>query len=371
MIRINLKNTLYIPLLFAAFAAGLFLAVNQGHTQPARQLFAAKPLPTTQSAAAYGFYSKGCLAGGVAIANDGPTWQAMRPSRNRRWGHPKLVALIQKLSVDAKKYGWNGVLVGDMSQPRGGPVKGHASHQIGLDADIWLRQMPNRRFSRQERNKTSSTWMLKKGTPYVNNNIWTKAHEGFLKTAASYKQVDRLFVHAGIKKKLCDTVRGNRSWLGKVRPYWGHQSHFHLRMKCQAGLGKCKKQAAIPAGTGCDKSLEWWFKVAYAPKKKVKKPKIIVKKKKKKKKVRRYKTMADLPPVCRVVLNGPGPVSLASVIYKPGGRAIAAVKPAVSTKAVAIAASAGESPAAKAARSVVKKTKSSGRIAIPTRKPDR
>ncbi len=360
------KPLLQTGIFLAAIAGILLPDTGDGYAQPARQLFAAKPLPTTQSPAAYGFYSKGCLAGGVALANDGPTWQAMRPSRNRRWGHPKLVELIQQLSIDAKRnYGWNGVLVGDMSQPRGGPVSGHASHQIGLDADIWLRQMPNRRFSQQERNTTSSTWMLKKGTPYVDNNVWTKAHEGFLKTAASYKQVDRLFVHPGIKKKLCDTVRGDRSWLGKVRPYWGHQSHFHMRMKCQAGLGKCKKQAAVPAGTGCDKSLDWWFKVAYAPKKKIKKPKIIVKKKKKKKKVRRYKTMADLPRVCRVVLNGPGPVSLASVIYKPGS----AAKPAVSTTAIAIAASTSDSPAAKAAKSVVKKTISTDRLTVPTQRP--
>ena len=74
-----------------------------------------------------------------------PTWQVMRLSRNRNWGHPKLVAFLERLAEKAKKVGWNGLLVGDMSQPRGGPMlTGHASHQVGLDADIWLTPMPDR-----------------------------------------------------------------------------------------------------------------------------------------------------------------------------------------------------------------------------------
>ena len=35
-----------------------------------------------------GYYTHGCLAGGVALPINGPTWQVMRLSRNRNWGHP-------------------------------------------------------------------------------------------------------------------------------------------------------------------------------------------------------------------------------------------------------------------------------------------
>ena len=70
----------------------------------------------------YGFYSKGCFSGGVAIATDGPTWQAMRLSRNRRWGHPVMIKLVEKLSRAAAADGWPGLLIGDISQPRGGPM---------------------------------------------------------------------------------------------------------------------------------------------------------------------------------------------------------------------------------------------------------
>ena len=96
----------------------------------------------------YGSYAKGCIAGAVAIPTDGPAWQAMRLSRNRRWGHPDMIALIEQFSQDAQKLGWPGLLLGDISQPRGGPMlSGHASHQVGLDADIWFTPMPDHRLS--------------------------------------------------------------------------------------------------------------------------------------------------------------------------------------------------------------------------------
>ncbi len=48
------------------------------------------------------------------------------------------------------------------AQPRGGPtLSGHASHQTGLDADIWLTPMPNRQLSRKEREDTSAVMMVR------------------------------------------------------------------------------------------------------------------------------------------------------------------------------------------------------------------
>ncbi len=108
-------------------------------------------------ARAIGFYAKGCIAGAKALPINGETWQVMRLSRNRNWGHPQLIALLERLSKKSTKVaGWNGLLVGDISQPRGGPMlTGHASHQVGLDADIWLTPMPKRELSRLEREEMS------------------------------------------------------------------------------------------------------------------------------------------------------------------------------------------------------------------------
>ncbi|MGL4491162.1 MAG: penicillin-insensitive murein endopeptidase, partial [Rhizobiaceae bacterium] len=178
-------------LALAVIVSMLNTAVAQDAT-PAKELFGAVKLPAVTPPQAAGFYSKGCVSGAIAIPVDGPAWQVMRLSRNRRWGHPDLIKVVEKLAVDGQKVGWSGLLVGDISQPRGGPMlTGHASHQIGLDADIWLTPMPNRRLTEDEREKLSATSMLKGDGLYVDPDIWTPGQAAILKTAASYPQVER------------------------------------------------------------------------------------------------------------------------------------------------------------------------------------
>ncbi len=288
---------------------------------PAKRLFGSKPLPAALQPAAHGFYTKGCLAGGIAIPVDGPNWQAMRLSRNRRWGHPKLISIIEELSYKAKKDGWNGLMVGDISQPRGGPMlTGHRSHQMGLDADIWFNPMPERRLTYQERENISAVSVLKRGTVYVDKKRWTRAHTLVLYHAASFPEVERVLVHPGVKKQLCDTVRGDRKWLNKIRPTWGHHYHFHIRMACPKGSPNCKPQNSTGTKTGCnDGSLDWWFNVEFNPNKK-KKP---VKDKKPKK--RRELALNDLPNACTVVLNADTP-SLEAATHQPIDTAFVAPK---------------------------------------------
>ena len=264
----------------------------------AKKLFGSKTLPAAMRPRVHGSYARGCISGANAIPVDGPDWQTMRLSRNRRWGHPALVGIIEDLSSKAAQKGWNGLLVGDMSQPRGGPMlTGHRSHQIGLDADIWFMPMPDKRMSYDERENTSAISVLKTGTHYVDNTRWTRGHENLLFLAANYPQVERILVHPGVKKKLCDTVKGDRSWLQKIRPFWGHHYHFHLRIGCPKNSPGCKPQNPTPNATGCDKTLKWWFNVGLAPKKKSKS--------KKKTKKRRQITLSDLPNACETILNAP------------------------------------------------------------------
>jgi len=284
----------------------------------AKDLFGAKRLPAAIKAKSFGFYSKGCFAGGVAIATDGPTWQAMRLSRNRRWGHPVMIKLIERLSTESVADGWPGLLIGDISQPRGGPMlTGHASHQIGLDADIWLTPMPNHALSADERENKSAVSMIRKGGLTVDDRLWTAAHMKLLRRAAGYSQVERIFVHPGIKRKLCDTVTGDRSWLRKIRPFWGHDYHFHIRIRCQPGSTGCKDQDPAPSDEGCGKSLAWWFTdEPWRPAKGPERPK-----------ARDVMTMASLPKECRVVLEAPDPASEAAVTIGGNGTATAAVMP--------------------------------------------
>src|SRR6516164_3178625 len=222
----------------------------------AKQLFARKLLPAALPPKAIGAYNKGCLAGGAQMPMNGDTWQVMRPSRNRYWGYPEMVALLKRLSQKVHKdTGWPGILVGDIGQPRGGPaLSGHASHQIGLDADIWLTPMPDHRLSRQEREETSAVMMVREDRLDIDPKVFTPSHVLVLRDAAQEPAVQRIFVNPAIKKALCREAKGDRSWLSKIRPWWGHDYHFHIRMRCPAGSSECQGQPSQTEDEGCKPS---------------------------------------------------------------------------------------------------------------------
>src|SRR6184192_4857520 len=166
------------------------LAKPDDPATPAKELFGRKSAPAPLQARTIGFYSKGCLAGAVALRINGPTWQVMRLSRNRNWGHPKLIEFLERLSAQAPKTGWHGLLVGDISQPRGGPMlTGHASHQVGLDADIWLTPMPNRELSRNEREEMSAVMTVRPDRLDIDPRVWTPGHLSVIRDAAQEPRV--------------------------------------------------------------------------------------------------------------------------------------------------------------------------------------
>jgi penicillin-insensitive murein endopeptidase len=261
---------------------------------PAKELFGRAEGPAALETRSIGFYSRGCLAGASAMPVNGDTWQVMRLSRNRNWGNGVLIAFLERFAKAVPAVsGWPGILVGDISQPRGGPMRtGHASHQIGLDADIWLTPMPGRTLSRQERESMSAVMMVRKDRLDV-SDAWTSSQMAVVKLAAQDPRVERIFVNAAIKKAICRDVRGDRSWLAKVRPMYGHDYHFHVRMSCPRGMPGCRSQDAPPKGEGCGKELDYWFSDAVLHPKPPTKPV----------KPRPPLVMADLPPACRQVLS--------------------------------------------------------------------
>jgi penicillin-insensitive murein DD-endopeptidase len=230
--------------------------------KPAKQVFGAIKMPISMKARAIGSYARGCLVGAQALPVNGASWQVMRTSRNRNWAHPAMISLIEKLAADAKDYdGWNGLLVGDVAQPRGGPMlTGHASHQMGLDADIWFTPMPDHPLTVEEREAMVPREMVKDRRT-LDTSAWTDAQARLIKRAASYPQVARIFVNPPIKAQLCKWATGDRSWLAKVRPYYNHTYHFHVRIVCPKGSPDCKDQApAAPKdGTGCGEELAYWM----------------------------------------------------------------------------------------------------------------
>lgn len=264
----------------------------------AKELFGRKAQPANLQTQVIGFYAKGCIAGAQELPINGPTWQVMRLSRNRNWAHPDLVTLLQRLSQKANSSAnWPGLLIGDMSQPRGGPMlTGHASHQSGLDADIWLTPMPNRMLSRNEREEMSAVMMVRRDRLDIDPNVWTPGHLPVIRAAAQEPSVERIFVNAAIKKALCREARGDRSWLSKVRPMFGHDYHFHIRIKCPAGDTACESQPPPTESEGCSAGdLAYWFSDAVLhPKPPAKPPK-----------PKPPMTLAEMPPACRQVLTAP------------------------------------------------------------------
>jgi penicillin-insensitive murein endopeptidase len=241
-------------------AARRAAVIAQSPPDAAKVLFGREVAPTPGPAQAIGAYERGCLGGAVALPADGPSWQVMRPSRNRAWGHPVLIAflerLTQKLPAEA---GWPGLLVGDIAQPRGGPMlTGHGSHQIGLDADLWLTPMPDRRLSPTERDEVSATDVVTADGMEV-NGAWTPQHRRLLEAFAREPAIARIFVNPAIKRALCIEAGPDRAWLAKIRPWWGHNYHFHMRLSCPSGDPECRDQAPPPPGDGCGKELDWWF----------------------------------------------------------------------------------------------------------------
>lgn len=282
-------------------------------TQPAAaetlaaKLFASKTTPTSGPAEPIGTYARGCAAGNVELPETGATWQAMRLSRDRNWGNPVLVSYLETLSQSVTAFGWKGLYIGDMGNPRGGPmISGHASHQMGLDADVWYLPPVSLTLSAAQREKVSSISIRTDDQLAVNQN-WNPSYKSFLKAAASDPRVDRIFVAAAIKLEICKTATpADTVWLQRLRPEAGHEDHFHVRLKCPANSPLCQTQIPTVSdlsrgGNGCDDTLNYWVSDAYLHPKPSKNPP--ANPPPPRKKGPREFTMADLPDQCAAVLS--------------------------------------------------------------------
>ena len=274
----------------------------------AATLFSAKRTPTSHDPTPVGTYAKGCAAGNIELPETGPTWQAMRLSRHRNFGQPVTIAFLQDLSAFAATQGWAGLYIGDIGNPRGGPMNsGHASHQMGLDVDIW--QLPPKRLnlSAAEREELSSIPVRSADQLSITRN-WTPAHRAIMRRAASDPRVDRIFVAAAVKIEMCRTATAaDTHWLQKIRPEAGHDTHFHVRLKCPKGSRLCQTQKPTVSelskgGNGCDETLAWWVSDAYLHPKPVKPPKNPQPAKPRKRGAREM-LMSDLPAQCATVLT--------------------------------------------------------------------
>jgi len=223
---------------------------------------AKQPAQIGDSAQSIGSYTAGCLSGAVQLPQNGTGYQLMRPTRGRSYGHPDLIRFIESLGNTAHSRHWGVLLIGDLGQARGGPTpSGHRSHQTGLDVDIWYllsQQAATRNLEFNERETWSSPSVLVAKSDAIDDRQWSTAHEKILETVARRPEVDRIFVNPSVKRLLC-TRKSAHNWLRKVRPWWGHDDHFHVRLKCPLNNKDCTGQEPLPDSDGCDATLAWWF----------------------------------------------------------------------------------------------------------------
>jgi len=291
----------------AVFAAGLaacqaeepptvsLSSQNINDNRIAKTLFGAMPAGSAQASQPFGGYARGCQAGAQQLEETGPTWQAMRLSRNRNWAQPKTLDYVRDLSrFAATQPGWEGLYIGDMSQPRGGPMlTGHRSHQTGLDIDVWMLPPDRLNLTVEERESISSISMRRQSGAFTNSR-WTPEHEAIIRAAASDPRTARIFIFPGAKVAMCNSATGDRSWLNKVRPWWGHHYHFHVRLNCPEGAVGCTNQAPPPPGDGCDDAQAWVDRILNPPPPDPNAPPPTP---------RAELTMANLPGQCHAVLN--------------------------------------------------------------------
>lgn len=240
--------------------AFLLLLAAPALAQPQRSnAWAELPGPSPGPARSIGGAALGCLAGGVQLPLEGVGYQAVRVSRNRHWGHPITIRFVQDFAAEAQRRGLPDLWIGDLAQPRGGPMPwGHVSHQTGLDVDIWLDLLPKARQPRAAREEIRITSLVLPDQSGVDPRHFTPRHAALIRQAAEHPGVDRVIVNHGIKRSLCAAHRGE-AWLRRVRPWRGHDSHMHIRLRCPPGDAACQQAPPIPAGDGCDASLDWWL----------------------------------------------------------------------------------------------------------------
>jgi penicillin-insensitive murein endopeptidase len=211
------------------------------------------PVGTTPQAV--GGAANGCQLGAQTLEAEGDGFISIRRWRNRFYSQPVTLQLVRRVGHEVATLHGAKILIGDLSQPVGGEMPfGHSSHQNGLDVDIWFYAVP---AGSQPDKEVEPPSMVDGAAGTLVPGLWQAAYRDALHAAAIFPQTNRIFVNPVIKAHLCNTESDTR-WLHKIRPWIGHDSHFHVRLNCPPGSPECVTQAAIPPGDGCDADLYKW-----------------------------------------------------------------------------------------------------------------
>lgn len=251
-----MKKPLLLALISWILAIPFSLFAYQPENKPDNEWSRIKT-PTLGLPQPIGGYANGCMEGGKTLPQSGEGYLDMRRHRNRYYGQPELITFIEALGKHTYQRYNKKHLIGDLSQPRGGRMNfGHTSHQVGLDVDIWMQTLPSKQSVDPYQpmqtivNKASGQLIKTHLDPVIRDALYF---------AATYPQTARIFVNPVVKQYLCQTEL-ETTWLRKLRPWWGHDEHFHVRLTCPATATDCHNQKPVPEGDGCHENLSNWVK---------------------------------------------------------------------------------------------------------------
>jgi penicillin-insensitive murein endopeptidase len=235
----------------------------------------------------------GCIQGAMRLPDTAPGLQTIRVGKSRFWGAPSTIAALLQLGREAHAAGLPDLYMNDISGPRGGPIPGgHVSHQMGIDADVWLDVTPPHPvLPVAAREALEPPSLVRPDGRAVDPARWRPEHMLLLRLATTLPGVDRVLVNAAIKKQLCREATGDRSWLRLIRPWYGHASHMHINFVCPPDQPECPKRPPLPPGEGCDATLQWWFDILDHPPRPP---------------TTRPPRRPPLPAACRAILGAPG-----------------------------------------------------------------
>jgi penicillin-insensitive murein DD-endopeptidase len=229
-------------------------------------------MPSRGPAQVIGMPWDGCIAGATRLPWRGAGYEVLRPEEHRTFGDSETVHFVERLGREAHAAGLPMFYVGDMAQPRGGPMPAyHVSHQTGVDVDIYLTLQTDPHLSLAARETLEPPIMVKHDQSAIDPTRFGPGQVELLRLAASDPAVNRIFVNPAIKRALCEGYggagRGDRSWLHRVRPWYGHEAHFHVRLNCPADSPLCENQPPIPPGDDCEPAIfAWWSQELSKPK---------------------------------------------------------------------------------------------------------
>ncbi len=225
-------------------------------------LFALATIPTLAmgegQSESIGTYNNGCILYPAELEKS-DIYKLPRLARGNNYGNPALTDFLEDYAYRIKEMTGKQLLIADLSKNNGGPtLMLHSSHQTGLDADIWYRLYSQKQnLSQTDIEDLKPIDMVSKDGSTM-GELWSSENEEILKTFAQNDKIERIFVNPIIKKNFCTKFK-SEDWQKKIRPWWGHNEHFHVRLKCPDNSPDCTMKGQAIKDDGCGKDLDWWF----------------------------------------------------------------------------------------------------------------